>query len=220
MSTSVCSPHDALPTLRVLSYTRFMAYLQPDTGPKDHSPVVEKPSDIVLPDVETSDGAFLFLVGTILNQNIAGQQAWTGVARLADRGVTSPDVVHVAERDVVLAAVQQAPMVHPFSQTMAEAIRAAATDVMNIYDGDARQLWQTAVTRHELLNRLVAFRQIGEHKADVAICLLAEVYSVVPRKYGSLDRISTLCPSVLDMLSNESWAIRRPEHAGTTRPDL
>lgn len=172
-----------------------------------------------LPDIDHPDGAFAFLVGTVLSQNISGAQAWDGARRLAAAGFGSAlDTCH-AGSDAIAITIRKSPAIHPFAAPMANAIWAAATTVLAAYQGDARRVWLTASTREELHSRLVSFRQIGPHKAAVAIHLLAEIYSVVPRHYRT-PHMESLCPSVIQALCAETWSIWRRTDGRTTGTDI
>jgi uncharacterized HhH-GPD family protein len=148
-----------------------------------------------LPAIATSEGAFLFLVGTILNQNISGEQAWRGVARLSERLEMHP--VQIARRDRVEieSAIRQAPAVHPFATVMSRAILSAAQQVCRDYRGDARLIWRTSTGSREVARRLVGFRQIGQHKAAVATFLLATVYG--EQEVSNVSAVGKICPAVL-----------------------
>ncbi|WP_163512150.1 hypothetical protein [Fodinicola acaciae] len=151
-----------------------------------------------LPDVATKHGSFLFLVGTILNQNISGELAWKGVARLSERVSLAPEQLVACPLDELTDKIRQAPSIHPFATAMARAIHAAADRVCEQYDGDARSLWRQTASADHVATRLIQFRQIGQHKADVAVFLLTTVY-------GELDTapegVEHACPSLLAYLN-------------------
>jgi uncharacterized HhH-GPD family protein len=152
-----------------------------------------------LPDASTKRGAFLFLVGTILNQNISGERAWQNVARLSERIDLSPQGLSGYSSDDVEPLVHLAPAVHPFATAMSRAIVGAADQVRQDYSGDTRRLWRDAQSAEAVIDRMTTFRQIGKHKAEVAVFLLASVYKELPMR--SEGRMETTCPALLTYLT-------------------
>ncbi|MEU7525975.1 hypothetical protein AB0A74_09595 [Saccharothrix sp. NPDC042600] len=152
-----------------------------------------------LPNAATENGAFLFLVGIILNQNISGELAWRGVARLSERTSMAPQ--HLAEgsaSDLALF-IQEAPAVHPFTSAMSRAIFEAAEVVCGKYDGDARLLWRQSTSAEEVMSKLTKFRQVGRHKAEVAVFLLTSVYGELDAEPPS--GVERACPALLAYLN-------------------
>lgn len=155
-------------------------------------------SDRKLPDATTRQGAFLFLVGVILNQNISGELAWRGVARLSERLDLRPQAIRGRSVADVETTLRQAPAVHPFAAGMARAVVSAADQVCREYQGDARSVWRTARTLPELNQRMTSFRQVGRHKADVAVFLLATVYAEWDTT--TTPNVTESCPALLTYL--------------------
>ncbi|RZS44417.1 putative HhH-GPD family protein [Herbihabitans rhizosphaerae] len=151
-----------------------------------------------LPDATTKQGAFLFLIGTILNQTISGELAWRGVARLATRLDLHPYVLQQRSVEDIEAALRRAPAIHPFAGAMARAIKAAADQVCQEYHGDARSLWRTAGSTTDLTARMTSFRQVGRHKAEVAVFLLAVVYG--EWETAAPSHAEQICPALLTYL--------------------
>lgn len=152
-----------------------------------------------LPDATSKKGAFLFLVGVILNQNISGELAWRGVARLSERTNMQPHSLTKRSGEELVPYMQRAPAIHPFASTMSRAIVEAAELVCQRYDGDTRLLWRQATSTEEVVSRFTRFRQVGRHKAEVAVFLLTSVY-------GELDTTpptgtERACPALLSYLN-------------------
>jgi endonuclease III len=152
-----------------------------------------------LPNASTEKGSFLFLVGVILNQNISGEMAWRGVARLSERTSLRPR--HLMNTSVVdlTALIKIAPAVHPFAVAMSRAVVEAAELVCRECDGDARLLWRKAGSAEEAVVKLTTLRQVGRHKAEVAVFLLTSVY-------GELDSVPRIeigrsCPALFAYLN-------------------
>jgi uncharacterized HhH-GPD family protein len=152
-----------------------------------------------LPDAATERGSFLFLAGIILNQNISGELAWLGVKRLSRRVDMDPRHVSRRSADELEVILRRSPVIHPFTATMALAITEAAVVVRDHYQGDTRRLWREAAGAADVIVRLTRFRQIGQHKAEVAMFLLAEVYGETDA--GSGIDIEERCPALLSYLS-------------------
>jgi hypothetical protein len=155
-----------------------------------------------LPDASTKDGAFLFLVGVILNQNISGELAWRGVARLSDRTDLRPQNLLGISVCAFEPLFTHPPAVHPFAATMARAVLEAAERVCNEYRGDTRLLWRGAADSQDVANRLRRFRQIGSHKSDVAVFLLVSVYQELSTSPSPT--VPHACPSLISYLGRQN----------------
>lgn len=152
-----------------------------------------------LPDASTEHGSFLFLAGIILNQNISGELAWLGVRRLSRRVDTHPRELSRRSAGELEVILRRSPAIHPFTATMALAITEAAAAVRDHYQCDARRLWREATGTSDVIARLTGFRQIGRHKAEVAMFLLAEVYGETDA--GREIDIENRCPALLAYLA-------------------
>lgn len=151
-----------------------------------------------LPDASTKRGSFLFLVGIILNQNVSGEQAWRGVDRLSKRVDARPERLVERSPEELGDILRQAPVIHPFVDTMAEAIAGAAEHVCRDYQGDVRRLWRRARDHQDVISRMTGFRQIGKHKAEVAVFLLTTVYGELGG--NPPPDVATACPALLSYL--------------------
>jgi len=98
----------------------------------------------------------------------------TAVARLrtGQAAPQAPDDL-AANPEAVRAAVQQAPKLHRFVNTVPDWLVQAAHIVLDRYGGDAGRLWSDAPTAVELRRRLEAFPGIGQKKAAMAVEILA-----------------------------------------------
>jgi uncharacterized HhH-GPD family protein len=152
-----------------------------------------------LPDASTKRGSFLFLVGIILNQNISGEQAWRGVGRLSERTDVRPERLAERTPEELRDILRTAPVIHPFVGAMAHAIAGAAGHVCDHYEGDARQLWREACDHQDVISRMTDFRQIGRHKAEVAVFLLTTVYGELGG--NPPQGVEASCPALLSYLS-------------------
>ena len=162
-----------------------------------------------LPDITDQLGAFHFVVGIILNQQISGERAWRGVESLADRVDLSPRSVATIDVHVLAHHLAQAPAVHPFTSAMGFAICDAGHRIVTEFGGDARNIWKNCDS-HGLIKRLTAFRQIGHHKALVARHLLTMGYGVISAG-SEWHAVDILCPS-LDRLLSTSASDEQPLH--------
>lgn len=152
-----------------------------------------------LPDASTEKGAFLFLIGVILNQNISGELAWRGVARLSERTSMRPQSLNRGSTEALVPHLQRTPAIHPFASTMSRAIVEAAGVVCQEYRGDTRLLWRQGVSVEDVISRLTRFRQVGRHKAEVAVYLLTAVYGelAVAPPAG----VELACPALISYLN-------------------
>jgi uncharacterized HhH-GPD family protein len=152
-----------------------------------------------LPDATHADEAFLFLIGIILNQNISGELAWRGVAQLSERLDLHPQNLVRLSREEIESTLRQPPAIHPFTTVMARAIAEAADRICRDYSADARHVWRTALSPSEVIERLTRFRQVGRHKAEIAVFLLTSVYGELTTSVP-ID-IGRSCPALLSYLS-------------------
>lgn len=132
-----------------------------------------------------SDDPLALLIGMLLDQQIAMEQAFTGPAKILDRvhgpDASALDAAELAGFDAeALAAVfKQPPSVHRFPGSMAGRVQALCQALVDDYDGDATALW----TRDDpdgatILQRLKALPGFGDQKAKIFLALLGKQYGL------------------------------------------
>lgn len=120
-----------------------------------------------------------FLIGVLFTQGIPAERAWSAPAALRRR-LGTLDLRYLASHaDEVRSAVQQAPMLHRFKETLPVWIVAAAERVLREYGGDAKAIWAPGSHVVEVTERLSAFQGIGRKKAVMAVEILTRHFGVV-----------------------------------------
>ncbi len=113
-----------------------------------------------------------FLIAVLFTQGIPAERAWSAPYALKER-LGHLDLHRLAcEPDAVIQAVQAAPMLHRFKNTLPRWISAAATRVLDEYGGDASRIWAPGSHVLEVTERLAAFSGIGRKKSVMAVEIL------------------------------------------------
>ena len=136
--------------------------------------------------LESSPNAFL--LGVLFTQGIPAERAWAAPYRLLTRLGTLDPMYLAANEDAVAAAVQQAPMLHRFKNTLPRWICAMSRSIAEDYDGDASQIWPAGTHVLEVTERLSAFPGIGRKKAVMATEILIRHFGVelLGREHGQV----------------------------------
>ncbi|MDZ4168969.1 MAG: hypothetical protein U1E26_04870 [Coriobacteriia bacterium] len=126
--------------------------------------------------IESSPDAFL--LGVLFTQGIPAERAWSAPAELRTR-LGTLDMGFLAEHPAeVRAAVQRAPMLHRFKETLPRWIVAAAQRVQCEYGGDTTRIWAPGSHVREVTDRLSSFPGIGRKKAVMATEILMRHFGV------------------------------------------
>jgi uncharacterized HhH-GPD family protein len=129
-----------------------------------------------------SENAFALLVGMLLDQQIAMEQAFAGPQRLAERlgGTLDPATVAATAPDDLEARFREKPALHRYPGSMAKRVHALATELVATYDGDAAAIWRDVEEGRELKRRLTALPGFGDQKARIFVALLGKQCDVTP----------------------------------------
>ena len=126
--------------------------------------------------IECEPNAFLF--GLLFTQGIPAERAWAGPARLLERfGTLDPRMI-AGDPEGIRAAVQSAPMLHRFKETLPRWIVSAADRLTSQYGGDASRIWTPGTHVLEVIERLCEFDGIGRKKAVMAAEILMRHFRV------------------------------------------
>jgi endonuclease-3 len=136
--------------------------------------------------LEHSPGAFL--LGVLFTQGIPAERAWAGPYLLSERLGTLDLTFLVQNPEAVREAVQQAPMLHRFKETLPVWICSAAERLLAEYDGDATRIWPAGDDVVAVTERLIAFAGIGRKKAVMATEIVMRHFGVelVGRERGQV----------------------------------
>lgn len=150
-----------------------------------------------LPNIATSDSAYAFLLGLIFNQNIKAEKAWKAPEILFER-LNSRSVEFIASLDTerVEEAIRLSPCIHPFAYQMSNRIVKCSGLLLSKYDSDARNIWTPSIDAKGLMNRLVEFDGIGQHKAIVGLFLLTVELGVTVWDDSTKISVAKECPSL------------------------
>jgi uncharacterized HhH-GPD family protein len=129
-----------------------------------------------------SENAFALLVGMLLDQQIAMEQAFVGPQRLAERlgGSLDPATVAATDPDELEQRFREKPALHRYPGSMAKRVHALAAELVETYDGDAAAIWRDVEDGHELKRRLTALPGYGDQKARIFVALLGKQCDVTP----------------------------------------
>lgn len=133
------------------------------------------------PDELLASSPEAFLLGILFTQGIPAERAWSGPWELRER-LGHLELGRLAsEPDAVAEAVQRAPMLHRFKNTLPRWISAAAGRLLVEYGGDATRVWPDGAHVIEVTERLAAFDGIGRKKAVMAVEILTRHFGVALR---------------------------------------
>ncbi len=126
--------------------------------------------------VETNDNAFLF--GVIFDQGIPAEKAWEAPYLLKQR-LRHSSMKKLARSSIpkirrALRGPTEGRGLQRFTTKVAQWLRTAARKLVNEYRGDAGNIWRDCSTAGEVIERLEAFRGIGQKKAHMAVRILHE----------------------------------------------
>jgi uncharacterized HhH-GPD family protein len=129
-----------------------------------------------------SENAFALLVGMLLDQQIAMEQAFAGPQRLAERlgGTLDPATVAATDPDDLEGRFREKPALHRYPGSMAKRVHALATELVESYDGDTAAIWRDVEDGRELKRRLTALPGFGDQKARIFVALLGKQCDVTP----------------------------------------
>ena len=127
--------------------------------------------------IESSANAFL--LGVLFTQGIPAERAWSAPYELKVR-LGTLDLAYLAENPAaVRAALQQAPMLHRFKETLPRWICSAAGRLIGDYRGGAERIWEPGSHVLQVTERLSAFDGIGRKKSVMAVEILMRHFGVV-----------------------------------------
>ncbi len=119
-----------------------------------------------------------FLIGVLFTQGIPAERAWSAPREL-ERRLGTLDPRYLAEHpEAVRRAVQTAPMLHRFKETLPRWIVSAADRLIQDYGGDAARIWPPGSHVIDVTERLAVFDGIGRKKAVMAVEILVRHFGV------------------------------------------
>ncbi len=122
------------------------------------------------------------LVGMLLDQQVPLERAFSAPLDLVRRLEHVPTAAELADFDPeALARIfSERPALHRYPKAMAARVQDLARLIVDQYDGDPAQVWQSAGTGAELLKRVGALPGFGDQKAKIFVALLGKQLGVQP----------------------------------------
>jgi uncharacterized HhH-GPD family protein len=122
------------------------------------------------------------LIAMLLDQQVPLEKAFAGPRDLVKRLGHEPTAGELADYDPeALAAVfSEKPALHRYPKAMAGRTQALCRLLTDRYDGDAAQVWNSAVTGQDLVRRIGELPGFGPVKAQIFAALLGKQLGVRP----------------------------------------
>jgi uncharacterized HhH-GPD family protein len=122
------------------------------------------------------------LIAMLLDQQVTLEKAFSGPLDLVRRLGHEPTAAELAEfePDWLAAIFSERPAMHRYPRAMAARVQDLARLVVEQYDGDAAQVWDTACSGADLLRRVAALPGFGSQKAQIFVALLGKQLGVQP----------------------------------------
>jgi uncharacterized HhH-GPD family protein len=122
------------------------------------------------------------LIGMLLDQQVPLERAFSAPIDLVRRLGHEPSAAELADFDPeALARIfAERPALHRYPRAMAARVQDLARLIVDQYDGEAAQVWQSAGTGAELLERVRALPGFGDQKAKIFVALLGKRLGVRP----------------------------------------
>ena len=129
-----------------------------------------------------SDNPLALVIGMVLDQQIPLEKAFSSPAELARRMGRPLDAATIAAMDPgeLEALFKERPALHRFPGSMAARVQELSRVIAEDYGGRADDIWKTAGSGTELVDRLKKLPGFGEHKARIFAALLGKQLGVRP----------------------------------------
>jgi uncharacterized HhH-GPD family protein len=129
-----------------------------------------------------SDNPLALVIGMVLDQQIPLEKAFTSPADLARRMGRPLDASTIAGMDPgeLEALFKERPALHRFPGSMASRVQEVCRVIAEDYGDHADDIWKTATSGAELVDRLKKLPGFGEHKARIFAALLGKQLGVRP----------------------------------------
>ncbi len=122
------------------------------------------------------------LIGMLLDQQVPLERAFSAPLDLVRRLGHEPSAAELADfdADALTRIFSERPALHRYPRAMAARVQDLARLIVDQYDGEAAQVWQSAGTGAELLKRVGALPGFGAQKAKIFVALLGKQLGVRP----------------------------------------
>ncbi|HJN94082.1 MAG TPA: HhH-GPD-type base excision DNA repair protein [Dehalococcoidia bacterium] len=133
------------------------------------------------PEANTLTGKDLnaFLIGLVLDQQIAMQKAFSGPLELKKRlGHLSVKKIAAMPQDEFISVVATKPAIHRFPGSMGKRVHDACQVVVDDFGGKAENIWKNEPDANATMKRFNTVPGIGKTKQKLAMLLLARYYNI------------------------------------------
>ena len=190
---------------------RLLAYGSSDAAGGDAYTTLRTADNLV----RTNPNAWL--LGVVFDQLIPAERAWLAPYRLRQRlgHLSIPRLARTTlpELKGAIRGGPQEPALARYPRQMAKWIRGAAQHVSEEYSGNARNIWDQAITAGEVVERLFLVPGISFKKAHMATRILHEGDHAFCRRFKRWDQINV----AVDSLVRRVWLRTGLTGDGSTR---
>jgi uncharacterized HhH-GPD family protein len=122
------------------------------------------------------------LIAMLLDQQVPLEKAFSGPLELVRRLGHEPTVAELAEfdPDALAEIFSERPALHRYPRAMAARVQDLARLIMEEYDGEPAQVWESASSGAQLLKQVAALPGFGAQKAQIFVALLGKQLGVRP----------------------------------------
>jgi uncharacterized HhH-GPD family protein len=129
-----------------------------------------------------SDNPLALVIGMVLDQQIPLEKAFSSPAELArrlGRPLSAADIAAM-DPDALTLLFRERPALHRFPGSMAARVQEVCRVIAEDYGGQAENIWASAASGTELLERVENLPGFGVHKARIFVALLGKQLGVQP----------------------------------------
>ncbi len=150
------------------------------------------------------------LLGMLLDQQFPMERAFHSPYELRERlgGTLDAGSVAAMDPDDLAAVFSERPALHRFPGSMGKRAHAVCQHLVELYDGEAANLWAGAATGKELYRRLRELPGFGEAKARIFVGLLGKRLGVQPEGW---EEVAADWPSIADVATFDDVATLREQ---------
>jgi uncharacterized HhH-GPD family protein len=155
------------------------------------------------------DGLAL-LIGMLLDQQFPMERAFHGPQLLKERIGEDLDEERIAnwDPDDLAEKFQGPPAIHRYWSAMSKRTQALCQAIVDDYDGNAENIWETAESGAELLKRLKSLPGFGDRKSRIFVGLLGKRLGVRPEGW---EQKAADWPSIADVATFDDVAVLREQ---------
>src|ERR1700678_2543237 len=122
------------------------------------------------------------LIAMLLDQQVPLERAFSAPLDLVRRLGHEPTVAELAEcdPDALAEIFSERPALHRYPRAMAARVQDLARLIMEQYDGEPAEVWESASSGTQLLKQVAALPGFGAQKAQIFVALLGKQLGVRP----------------------------------------